>query len=197
MAKKMSDQELTVRMVKDRYEAGIKDLRGALHDYWLNHAFMMGHQWLFYNSETRRLDELPRDPDRVQATVNRFRANSRTVISKIMQRELEFEVLPSAADDATMRGARTAEAAITGIHQQHDWEGLREMLTWTTWKGGTGAVCVDWDPQAGNFIAEGPDNQSVLGSSDSFGMLPISFLYCLRCLAIRSRSLSTATQCLL
>lgn len=145
--------------VKNLYEKGLSAIRDCLHEYWLNHAFLLGHQWLWYNPQTHRLDEIPRDPDRVQMTVNRMRSNSRSLMSKIVQRELRFDVIPSAVDDSTVRGARIAESAITAVAHDHDWEHLREEASWLCWKGGTVGICIDWDPNLGELIATTEDNK--------------------------------------
>jgi len=126
-----------------------------MQDYWLNHAFLLGSQWVWFHPQTRRLDEIPRDPERVQATMNRLWPNSRIIISKAMQRELTFEVPPSAADDASIRGAKIAESIVEVTRVEHDWEKLREEWYWTAWKGGTAVVCVDWDPKAGTAVLPG------------------------------------------
>ena len=75
-------------------------------------------------------------------------------MSKVTQREMQFEVLPTAADDATVRGAALAESVLEDIRIGHDWEALRERLALAAWKGGTAAICVDWDPNAGSPITD-------------------------------------------
>ncbi len=154
MADTPESPQFGVKFVKDRYEQGLASVRSELQDYWVNHAYLMGHQWLFYNTQNQRLDEMPRDPDRVQATINRLRANTRTIMSKFMQREMTYEVLPNAADDATVRGARIAESAIRSTAAAHNWETLREMAGYAAWKGGSAALFLDWDPQAGVQVGE-------------------------------------------
>lgn len=151
--------ELTVALINTRYEDGLRSVRDRLWEYWLNHAFILGHQWLFWNPVTLRLDQLPRDADRMQLTVNRMSANFRSIMAKLMQRELQFEVMPTASDDATLRGARIAESALAAIHYDHGWEKKREIAASLCLKGGTAAICVDWDPKLGELIATTEDNQ--------------------------------------
>lgn len=155
------DNSVSASMVRRRYEAGIKGMRPDLNEYWMNHAFLLGHQWLFWNTVTQRLDEMPRDPDRVQMTVNRMFSNTRSITSKLLQRELQFDVLPSESDDATIRGARLAESAIHEVHLNHDWEAKRESSALVCLKGGTSAICVDWDPELGNHIVTTSDDKQV------------------------------------
>lgn len=171
-----SASPVNARLVRDRYEAGLKPIRSDLQEYWLNHAFLLGHQWLWYNPSTSRLDDLPRDPDRVQATINRMWPNSRIIVSKAMQRELTFEVIPSAADDASVRGAKLAEAIVETNRHDHDWELLREKLTWAAWKGGTSALCIDWDPSQGQPVlpAYSPEDQPIPGGDTVESVLTIA-----------------------
>jgi hypothetical protein len=148
------DSEGKASMVRERYWEGVQGLRSEMRDYWLNHSFLHGFQWLFWSESTGRLDELPQDPERVQATVNRIWPNSRTIISTLMQRELVFEVPPSAADDSHVRGARLAETISRAVHNDHSWEELREHLMYAVWKGGTAALCVDWDDEAEEILSD-------------------------------------------
>lgn len=142
----------TAGTVVARYEQSAKSIKAEVQDYWLNVAFKSNHQWVYWNRQTNRLDSYAGDPERVQATVNRIWPGSRTIISKLTQRELAFDVLPTAPDDATMRGASTSEAILHDVHIRHSWENLRVKNSWSTWLGGTAAIAVDWDPKAGNRI---------------------------------------------
>lgn len=135
--------------VRSLYEKALRYQRKANQEYWLNHAFLEGHQWLWYDSHTRSIAELPRDEDRVQATMNRLAHSTRSLMSKYTQRELSFEVLPDAGTDAAMTGAKIAEAVIEGVRKSHDWEAKREILGRAAWKSGTAGICVGWDKNAG------------------------------------------------
>lgn len=146
-------EDTNASLVRKRFDEGRKSTRREVRDYWMNHAFIHGRQWIYLNPNNGTVQTLAMDPDRVQVTANRLWPASRTIISKVTQRDLVFEVLPTAADDATVRGASLAEAVLADVHDGHDWEALRERLAWATWKGGTAAICVDWDPNAGSPIS--------------------------------------------
>jgi len=139
-----------------------------MRDYWLNHAFLHGHQWLYWQESAGRLDEIPSDPERVQATVNRLWPNTRTIVSTLMQRELSFEVPPNAADDSHVRGARLAETIARAVAHDHDWEYLRENLYYAVWKGGTAAMCVDWDDTSVEILSDDTQGTSPLGEGDTY-----------------------------
>jgi hypothetical protein len=155
------------KVVIDRYEKGVKALRKEVHNYWLNHAFLSGEQWVWWNKERRTLEELPRDEDRVRATVDRIGPTSRTVISKLISRELRFEVPPSGADDATLQGAYTASAIVESTRVEHDWERLREQAMWAVWKGGTAALAVEWNPRAGKPLGVSEATGREFGTGDT------------------------------
>lgn len=129
-----------------------------LQNYWLNFLFLEGYQWVFFNSVTERIDEVMRpDEDSTRLTLNRMRASSRTIMGKLTQRDLKFEVMPTDADDAHMRGARIAESLLENLRISHSWEQKREVAAWAAWKGGISAICVDWDPEASDLAADPTD----------------------------------------
>lgn len=147
---------MDVSTIKDRYDKAVATVRGEVQDYWMNTAFVLGHQWTWYNQGTRSLEAWRSDDsDRVQATMNRLWPASRTIISKMLERSLAFEVLPTAPDDATMRGAASSEAILHDTAHRHGWESIRTKNAWATWKGGTAAICVDWDPKAAGRVDNG------------------------------------------
>lgn len=156
----------TPKFVKGLYEKGMSYQRRAGEDYWLNHAFLEGSQWLFWDS-SRSLAEVPRDPDRYQYTGNRLAHCTRSIMSKYTQRELSFEVLPDEATDKAMTGAKVAESLLEGLRHSHSWEIKREVLGRAVFKGGTAAVCVDWDPNAGEPLFDGgalaPEDENAEG----------------------------------
>lgn len=143
---------LSPKDIEQKYERGVKAIYAEIQDYWINSAFIRGKQWVKWDARSNKITAYEGDPDRVQAVNNRIWPASRTIMSKILQRPLAFEVLPSEPDDATMRGASTAEAVLEDIHYEHKWESLREVNALSTWLGGTAAICVDWDPSKGRTV---------------------------------------------
>ena len=156
-------------MVRARYYKALQAIRAEMSDYWLNHAYLHGHQWLVYNPALQRLDDVPRDPDRIQATINMLWPNTRIIISTLMQRQLHFEVVPTDVDDSHKRGARLAEAVLRALQQPmaHDWERRREELLYAVWKGGTAAIAIDWDEKLGDPLASTTPGESPIKAGDS------------------------------
>ncbi|MEE8375509.1 MAG: hypothetical protein V3S26_04230 [Acidimicrobiia bacterium] len=151
----------------DRYAAALATIRNHVNEFWLNHAFIINHQWLFVSRTTGALEDMPEEPDRVQATINRMWPNSRVMIAKLTQREMPFEVNPDAADDATVKGARLAENVLSSTARDHDWEILREMNSWSVLKGGTAAMSISWDADAGHTSAYAADSGEELKGGDT------------------------------
>lgn len=158
---------ISAKDVIDRYTAGVKPLRAQHFNYWLNDAYVLGDQWLFHDRTADRIDSIPSDDDRVQVTVNHMWPASRTIIAKAVQRTLQFYVPPTGADDSTLKGARTAESILLNVHREHDWEGLREDAHWAAWKGGTCAIRIVWDPQAGTPLGMDEGNGQHFGTGDT------------------------------
>lgn len=155
MAKKQETHDIV-----ELYHKGLKAQRRANSEYWLNCAFLRGNQWVHYNRRTRRLEAVPRR-SKVQATINRLWPGSRTVISKLVQRPLQFEVQPNSADDTAIEGARVGDSILHAVRDEHRWEDLRESVAWSTWKGGTAAICVDWNPKKGKPTALAEDGRKL------------------------------------
>lgn len=158
--------ELSPRLVKDRYESSTRAMRRERWEYILNRSFLSGDQWVYHDRPLDRLRTLPRDPGRVRATINRLWPASRHLMSRLTSRELVFEVPPSDTDDASIHGARLAEAVLRDLHREHGWEELREMIAWDAWLGGTSALALDWDPSAGTTIDHLPMSGKPVGTGE-------------------------------
>ena len=158
MARKTDTENHTIR---DLYHKGLRAQRRTNRDFWLNSAFLRGDQWVYFNPSTRRLDQVPVDQDRVRVTINRLWGGSRTVISKLTQRPLVFEVVPNSADDIAIEGSKVGDAILHAVKTEHRWESIRESVAWSTWKGGVAAVCVDWDATKGKPTALADDGRKL------------------------------------
>lgn len=160
-------EHITGGQIMDMYSAATRTIRAESYEFWLNSAFILGEQWLWLNRETFRLDRIPRDPDRFQVTVNHMWPKARTIIGMLSARELAFEVLPSSPDDASIRGARIGEAILRDVSRRHSWEDIRELANWAVMRGGTAAVCVEWDSEAEDSIGEDPISGDSFGKGDT------------------------------
>lgn len=143
---------VTAAHIRKEYDRGIRAMRKSTNEYELADSFLSGEQWLYRDPVRNSLQQLPREPSRVRVSVNRLWPASRTLMAKLLSRPLQFEVQPTDSDDATTTGAYTAEAALAHLHREHMWEQVREEHAWSTWKGGTAALALDWDPSGGRSL---------------------------------------------
>lgn len=156
---------ITASVIRERYDTGSKAVRAEQYQYAINHSFMRGEQWVYHHRATNTIKELPRDPERVRVTSNRLWPTSRTILAKLGRRELTFEVPPSAGDDAHRTGARLAAGVLDDLKTREDWESIRDQVSRVTWEAGTGLLCQDWDPTAGDPVMD-PMTGRILRTGD-------------------------------
>lgn len=147
--------EITAAKVKELYHAGVQATRIERQAAATNRAFASGRHWVYFNRQVDRLEEAPRDASRVRATVNRIGPDSRRNMAKLLRRPLAFEVLPTTADDAVIRAAKIAEAALADLHIRQGWESLRRLHSKLVWEQAIAGICVEWDWSAGTQLGEG------------------------------------------
>jgi hypothetical protein len=157
----------TAGEIRDLYELAARDTSKATHEYWMNRSFMFGEQWVWKNPGNGRIEEYPRDPEKVRITNNKLWPASRTLMSKLLRRRLVFEVPPNGSDDANIKAAQKAMAVINDVYTKHDWETrLRTPMGWDMWMGATAGICVEWDPEKGTRIGH-DDSGRPLGTGDT------------------------------
>lgn len=147
--------------VRQKYDDALKPIKIELRNYWANRAFLEGHQWTYFSRVTDSIEPVLEDQDHSQPTINRLWPGSRTIIGKLLSRELTFEVPPNGADDRAIQGSKIGESILEAVRVEHLWEAMREKLAWATWLGGTAALCVDWDPDAGKPVALSEEGTSL------------------------------------
>lgn len=135
--------------ITDLWGDAHRELRKQRRDFRLNTAYYNDDQWVWWD-ETRdiALALPPRvsDNERVRLTINRIQPNLVTLMSKLLKRELAFEVLPTAVSDDVMSGARLAEFVLKAAHTDNGWETIREENLLNCFLGAAAAIAVEWDP---------------------------------------------------
>lgn len=158
--------DLTPAKIRDKYAEATRHLRKEQYDYQVNRSFIAGEQWVYWDSSRNTIQQMPREPARTQVTMNRLWPASRHIISRVLSRNLHFEVPPADADDATIRGAQTARSVVDDLKREHNWEQLREETAWNTWLGGTSALAIDWDASAGPTLGQLPMSGKPFGTGE-------------------------------
>lgn len=156
-----SPKPLTPAGVRERWEKGLKSTRSERQTAAVNHQFIHNRMWVAWNRGSNRLEEVPRNPERVRASIARIGPDTRVIMSKLTRRPLVFEVPPSAADDAAMRGARIGESALAQVAVEQNWEGIRLDHANVTWEAAVGGLVVEWDAEAGSPLPPDPTTGEV------------------------------------
>lgn len=149
LGRKDKNGDMSAAEIRKKYDESNSALLREQWNYVLNRAMLHGEQWLSYDRIRNNIASIPREPDRLRATLNRLWPASRHLMSKLLSRPLVFEVAPSEADDASVRGAHIAEAVLEEAHRYHNWEDAREQIAWAAWLGGTAGLALDWDQNYG------------------------------------------------
>lgn len=161
----------TASMVKARWKAGSDELLTDRRRYWEHLSFFAGNQWVWWDEKRRSLQNyagryVPGTSTR-KMTVNRVGPNVISLLSRLLNTELVFEVQPSGAGDDVIAGARLAEAALTATHNDQVWEAARFDATMATVLGGTGAIAFEWDGTAGERLSWDAETGVIVGTGDA------------------------------
>jgi len=147
----MDERDKHADLVLRRWKKADQTLVEERRNFWLNSAFFEGYQWISWDNRANTVVNFSQlnggDDSRVRIKINKIQERVNQLMGRFCQRELAFEGQPSAADDATIQGARLSEAVLEASHDEQDWESIREEEVFAALMGGTAAVGVDWDPQ--------------------------------------------------
>jgi len=146
------DKPLTPQTVREMWDRSLRSSRVEREQAAVNQMFLRNRHWIYWNRASGRLEELPREPSRVRATVPRVGPDSRRIIAKLMRRNLAWDVPPSSPDDAAIQAARLSEAALVQAQRQQHWEELRLDHAQCVWGAGVAGLCVEWDQRTGTPI---------------------------------------------
>jgi hypothetical protein len=162
----LDTSKLTPQKVRELWDRSSRSIRRERQQAAVNHSFLTNRQWVYWNEGSTRLEQVPRNPARVRATVPRVGPDSRRIISKLMRRVLVFDVPPSTPDDAAIRASRIAEAALIEAQRAQGWETIRHDHAWLVWEAGVAGLCIDWDWTVGTPVAMDELGRAV-GTGDS------------------------------
>ena len=168
----------TAKTVREAWDKGMKATRQERQNAVLNQCFLLNQHWNYWNRASGRLEEVPRNPDRVRATVAKIGPDSDRIIAKLTSRPLVWEQKPQSADDAAIRAARISEAAVAQIAQSQQWEEIRFEHAHVSWTAGVGAVAVEWDRTAGTPIGVTQDGKEVRTGEPKLSVLSIHEIAC-------------------
>lgn len=168
----------TARTVKDAWERGMKATRAERQQAALNDSFLGNQHWNYWNRATNRLEELPRNPDRVRATVAKVGPDSDRIIAKLTSRPLVWEVPPKSADDSAIQASRIAEAAVANTALEQGWEEIRFEHAHVTWSNAVGAIAIEWDPTIGTTVGVDENGNEIKTGDVKLTVLSIHEIAC-------------------
>lgn len=159
-------EEITPAKVREKWDHSLRSVQVQRQQAALNQRFLLNKHWVYWNEGSGRLEELPRQPERVRATIARIGPDSNRMIAKLTQNALTFEVSPDTPDDAAIQASKVAESAVNQIAAEQEWEDIRYDNAATIWCGGAGGVSIDWDPSVGEPIGMDPQTGEIVKSGD-------------------------------
>lgn len=158
-------------LVVDRWKQCAEELVKQRRDYWQNLAMFFGEQWVWWDNKRNMLHALGQDYSpmgrgRARTVTNRLAPNLMSLLGRMLRNELEFDVPPTDSADDVMSGAMLAEDVLNAAHHDLDWRDVRYSENFAKFIGGTSAVCVEWNPQAGVKLAVDEETSKVIGTGE-------------------------------
>lgn len=153
-----------------------KASRGGFEPTWyLNMAYYMGRQWVFWNRG--RLDRPILEPWRVTLTDNRIIGIVRTDLARMTKAKPDFTVVPVTAETADMEASRTGEQILDYLWRHLSLRRrLMETLRWSRVTG-SGFWKIYWDSGRGDRVTIACDSEEnpVLHAETGAPMRPGDF----------------------
>jgi hypothetical protein len=139
---------------------------------------LLNQHWNYWNRASGRLEEIPRNPDRVRATVAKVGPDSDRILAKLTSRPLTWEVMPKSADDTAIQSSRVAESALFETCRKQGWEEIRYEHAHVTWAAGVGAIAIEWDDTVGTVIGVDPNGRELRTGDIKLSVLSIHEIAC-------------------
>ena len=156
--------------VLERWGKADKALSDYRRQYWLNTSFYHGDQWVWWdknNSVLRSISEGELATERVRTTINKIKPRINSLMGRMLQRDLPFEVEKSASDDATEHAAKIAEYVLEQQRRDFGWEHVREETLYNALMGGTSAVLIEWDGRNGEPLFFDPQTNTTISTGEA------------------------------
>jgi hypothetical protein len=165
-------RELTSGYIEQKWREGQQDILAELRHYEINANFLLGEQWLTWNSVEAQAEialsgMTEEGEDRLRVSVNRLRPAVRRSAAKLLRRPLVFDVIPDDADDASIKGANVGKAVLADYRLRHQWEDLRNDQVWEHYRGGVTILALEWDDSAGETLGYDTETGRKLGTGDT------------------------------
>lgn len=131
-------------------------------NYRLNQAFFTGNQYVTMaenvGAQMQVVAFRSRKDAETRMTVNGIRSRLNSVVARLIQADMQFEVQPQDLGAASHRRRRLSEHILEGERRDRQWEVTREQEVRAAWQGGTSAVAIEWDPNMPSLVVADPSN---------------------------------------
>lgn len=132
--------------IKKRWKECVDDMLSLRRNYWLNHSYFMGEQWLSWDDTTAsvRVLEFGSDADADdRCTINKFKPAAMSLLARSTKTPLGFEPRPHGVDQEALRKASLERQVLEVTAHDDDWEQVRTDEILATLMGGVSAVSVE------------------------------------------------------
>jgi len=76
-------KQITPKEVRRRWDRALRATQSVREQAAINEQFINNKHWLRWNKGVGRLEEMPRNPDRVRATVNKIGPDTHRLLAKL------------------------------------------------------------------------------------------------------------------
>jgi len=149
---KRDTKKALIGMHESRYLEGRKQKQELVRQWYINIAYLVGYQWLYWNTVTRRLEMRYTPKNRVRAVSNQILPIFSTAVAKLTKNPPKFNTGASTKDPNDIVSAATARKILNHYWRFLELESEADLFcSWLTITGNA-FMLVDWDRQAGAKI---------------------------------------------
>lgn len=143
-------------------------------EWYLNHLFLEGEHYAYYNSETNALERPPRDKGEVRLVINKIKSSVRAVENYSTRFFPKWEIVPGDLDPETIVNARRSGKLLDYLYRHLHLESVVSGIVNTGLNTSVGIVELDWDERADDGLG-----QVLFKMHDPFDVWfdPMAFLY--------------------
>lgn len=151
---KIKPNDGIVKEINELYDKGYSTVRGIQGQWWLNLAFLMGRQWVYYEKLTESLKEPKAPPWRVRMVQNEIFYRVIKELARILQNSPQIEVVPVTNEDEDIDAAKYGNRIIQYLENENNLRVKKMFLALWTIVCGTCFEKNYWDKGAGSYLGE-------------------------------------------
>lgn len=143
----------TAAEVKRKWDDIVDDMLDIRRNFWLNHEYFMGNQWIRWDdssSSAQILDFQSGGEAETRVTVNKIKPRTLSLLARSTRVPLAFEPRPNGVDAEAQKRASRARQILEVEAHRADWEQIRADEVLNTLLGAVSAISVepDWEYDA-------------------------------------------------